>query len=230
MSSEDQVKSAWDYVLRTVFQVYADPNQVNIQNAMNSMFAFSATKKGFTGAQVHVPQPLPQTFPKVHVDPVGSVQVQATPAVDSVPDGAIVLHEPGDVDKFKSIYMHIITDRELSDHEILQASGCLGYALRECLRGDQLSDPEVVQKFDSPVHSELVIKYDYDTDSSQRSDPKAHYLEAFNLAKKYIFEGTPVRKTDQQGYGTRGTRLVDGLGNIAPNGNDAALVSFMVAV
>lgn len=96
--------------------------------------------------------------------------------------------------------------RELSDEEIDRVSGCLGYAFRAALAGEGLSSAEV----EISDLTGMVLEWGYDSTKCRRDDPD--FAAAFALAKQYIGEGTPVRKTDRAGAGTRGTRLVEGIG------------------
>jgi quinol monooxygenase YgiN len=94
--------------------------------------------------------------------------------------------------------------------ELQQISGCLGYALREQLAGEPLSD----YRFEVKDKRITVLEYYYDATKSQRDDPD--FIEAFRKAEQYILEGTPIRKTDRAGRGTKGTRLVEGVGKTFP--------------
>jgi hypothetical protein len=86
----------------------------------------------------------------------------------------------------------------------------LGYALREQLAGEPLSD----YRFEVKDKRITVLEYYYDATKSQRDDPD--FIEAFRKAEQYILEGTPIRKTDRAGRGTKGTRLVEGVGKTFP--------------
>jgi hypothetical protein len=99
----------------------------------------------------------------------------------------------------------MVIDGHLTEAEISRASGCLGYALKEVLAGEDLSEPEVRES----INCMRFIFY-YDSTKSRRDDPDL--MQAFEKAERYIEEGTPVRKTNRAGYGTRGTRLVEGIG------------------
>lgn len=114
-------------------------------------------------------------------------------------------------------YLKVIADRILTPDEYNRLSGCLGYALREVLAGESLSDPDVEFESKSEYYWEdtkgnTILLYYYDSTKSQRDDPD--YLEAFNKAETYIKNGTPIRKTNRAGANTQGTRLVEGIGEI----------------
>ncbi|GAB4453446.1 MAG: hypothetical protein OHK0029_06280 [Armatimonadaceae bacterium] len=104
--------------------------------------------------------------------------------------------------------IRLVFDRELSGDELRRASGCLGYALRIYLGGEDLSEPTVVSLPGQPT----VALYRYDSTKAIRSEPDI--AEAVCVARHYLEEGTPVRTTNRAGEGTRGTRLVDGLGPV----------------
>jgi hypothetical protein len=106
-------------------------------------------------------------------------------------------------------HLHLTVHRCLTSDEIARVSGCLGYAFTEVLRGDTLSDPEVLLQVFT-ASGPTVIRYEYDTDSSTRSSPDPQ--AALEKAAEYIMDGTPIRKTNRQGAGTQGTRLVKGIG------------------
>lgn len=101
---------------------------------------------------------------------------------------------------------HSTRVRGLNAEAIRRASGCLGYALRQELAGEDLSDPE--QEMNG--NGLAALAFYYDLTKSRRDDPDV--FAAFELARQYIVEGTPARKTDRQGAGTKGTRLVEGIG------------------
>jgi hypothetical protein len=133
-----------------------------------------------------------------------SSRAGAEPAADkdwmSINDFISAEHGPS---CFYEIMM--VIDSPLTDEEISRASGCLGYALREVLAGEDLSEPEV-----TAFPRSVQLAYHYDSTKSRRDDPD--YLSAFEKAARYIEEGTPVRRTNRAGAGTKGTRLVEGIG------------------
>jgi hypothetical protein len=99
-------------------------------------------------------------------------------------------------------------DRVLTTEEAMQASGAIGYALRENMAGEDLSFP-TIELFSA---GKTVLSYGYDSTKSRRDDYYA--CEAFEAAATYIVEGSPVRKTNRAGRGTAGTRLVEGIGPV----------------
>ena len=101
----------------------------------------------------------------------------------------------------------VITSRPISDLEISQVSGCIGYALRQVLAGEDLSLPKVHQ-----TGTRTILEFGYDSTKSQRDDP--NFEGAFWLAKEYVSTGTPIRSTNRAGAGTKGTSLVNGVPNL----------------
>lgn len=112
-----------------------------------------------------------------------------------------------EADEFSRIRMTFSS--ELGQIGIAVVSQCLGYALSATLAGEWLSDPIEVTS-PNELYPATVLEYYYDSTKSRRDD--LHNDEAEELARKYIDEGTPTRKTDRAGKGTKGTRLVRGLG------------------
>lgn len=102
-----------------------------------------------------------------------------------------------------------VVERYLTPDEITRVAGCVGYALRQELAGEDLSEPHVIQ---SVRAGQTVLLFGYDSTKSRRDDPD--FAEAFRLAARYVAEGTPVRLTNRAGAGTKGTRLVAGLGQV----------------
>lgn len=104
-------------------------------------------------------------------------------------------------------YFSVIVDRSLSLAEVSQVAGAVGYAFRQVLHGESLSEPDVKQGIGF-----VELTFFYDTTKSQSDDPDFH--EAFETARDYIQFGSPVRKTDRSGPGTKGTQLVTGIGEV----------------
>jgi len=103
--------------------------------------------------------------------------------------------------------VRVCIGRHLTADEVARVAGCIGYALRQELAGEDLSDPHVIQSFRA---QQTILLFGYDSTKSQRDDPD--FEQAFLLALRYIVEGTPVRSTNRAGVGTKGTRLVEGIG------------------
>jgi hypothetical protein len=105
----------------------------------------------------------------------------------------------------------VLVERRLNEEEISRLSGCLGYALRQTLAGEDLSEPSgfLLSTFPADGRQATILEYAYDSTKSRRDDPD--YALAFELAQEYVFSGSPIRTTDRAGAGTKGTRLVEGI-------------------
>lgn len=91
----------------------------------------------------------------------------------------------------------------LSPVESDRVTGCLNYALAKL--GGDVAELQDVQY----VNGKTQFLYNYDSTSSTRTQP--HFVEAFNDALEFITDGTPIRRTNNQG--AAGTRLVEGIGS-----------------
>lgn len=100
--------------------------------------------------------------------------------------------------------IRVVLKGTLDDTELGLASGCVGYAFAVHYGGDGLSDPVEVIRRNGETAFTLVPAGPYRSNPENRSD----FLQD---AKMFIADGTPIRKTDRSGPGTRGTRLVHGL-------------------
>jgi hypothetical protein len=99
--------------------------------------------------------------------------------------------------------------RVLTDAEVSQVSGCLGYALRVEIAGEDLSDPVMIVR----TYGETYLTYWYDSTKGARSSRDGQ--AALELAAQLIVEGSPLRKSNRSGPNTIGTRLVQGIGPVA---------------
>lgn len=101
-------------------------------------------------------------------------------------------------------------DRALTTEEIWLVSGCIGYALRQWLRGNDLSLPlaQIGTLWGANTSTQLFFNYDSSDCYGE------HVQEAFDAAALYVEEGSPVRKTDRAGVGTAGTSLCQGIGPV----------------
>ena len=123
--------------------------------------------------------------------------------------------------------IRVDVSQRLDENEIALLSGCLGYALREQVRGEDLSIPNAeeviagVQVPSSMTHHGapplgavvgLRLYYSYDTSKTRSDDPL--FNEAFRKATEYIQNGTPRRKTNRSGPNRMGTSLVKGIGRV----------------
>lgn len=119
-----------------------------------------------------------------------------------------------------------VCDRRLSEREAANLSGCLGYALRATLATGEkaLSEPHVSYVGPEPAGMNgpcfTVLEYASDSRQTVRTEPDPK--GAFDTAREYVTEGgSPLRTTDREGPGTKGTRLTQGL-------DEPANVSFYV--
>ncbi|MGC4043630.1 MAG: hypothetical protein QM758_07470 [Armatimonas sp.] len=99
-------------------------------------------------------------------------------------------------------------DRALTATEVMEAAGCIGYALRINVAAGRLSLP-VLEAADD---HKTVLSFSYDSIKSERWMPSV--VRAFREAARYIVEGTPRRTTNRAGLGTAGTPLCDGIGPV----------------
>jgi len=108
--------------------------------------------------------------------------------------------------------IRVVCDRRLDWPDIGRLAGCLAYALKATLAGEELGEP-AVEFACSPAGGSLaftVVEFAYDASRSIRTEPDP--IEAFRVAREYLLSGgTPVRTTNREGPGTQGTRLVEGL-------------------
>jgi len=107
--------------------------------------------------------------------------------------------------------IRVVCDRRLNWPDIGRLAGCLAYALKATLAGEELGEPSV-EFACSPGGSVTftVVEFAYDASLSIRTEPDP--IEAFRVAREYLLSGgTPVRTTNREGSGTQGTRLVEGL-------------------
>ncbi|WP_394794901.1 hypothetical protein [Armatimonas sp.] len=98
-------------------------------------------------------------------------------------------------------------DALLTDTQVYQAAGCIGYALRQTLHGESLSEPEKAKRTGD---GRTIVRFSYDSTKSQSDDPDDQ--SAFEIAGQYVREGSPLRTTNRAGANTAGTRLCEGLG------------------
>ena len=102
-----------------------------------------------------------------------------------------------------------LCDRALTEEEVRRFAGCLGYALKATLAGDELGEPTVCYPAAGGTISFTVMEFSWGSTSSTRTAPD--YSEAFCKAREFVFAGTPLRTTDREGKGTKDTRLVEGI-------------------
>lgn len=101
--------------------------------------------------------------------------------------------------------LRIEANRALTEAEVADLWHLVAYNYASTVRGDGTSKPER-----DSTHSFVV---DFDTTSSQRSDPMAALGDFEVNLDAWLTSGSPIRKTDRAGTGTAGTRAVEGLGD-----------------
>ena len=104
--------------------------------------------------------------------------------------------------------IRVVTAGHLDPVEIVCVLGCLGYALQAMLAGDEVGMPVVSYVVKHGRVTATILEMFYDSESTIRTEPDP--AEAFQLARQYVAEGTPSRKTSRSG--PMGTRLVEGIG------------------
>ena len=104
--------------------------------------------------------------------------------------------------------IRVVTAGHLDPVEIVCVLGCLGYALQANLAGDEVGMPAVSFELVRGCITKTVLEMSYDCTKSIRTEPDPKL--AFELARQYIVEGTPCRKTGRSG--PVGSRLMEGIG------------------
>lgn len=98
--------------------------------------------------------------------------------------------------------MRFQANRKLSDDEKIRFAGMVGYAYSAKVRGEGVGIPESDSPFSFVVRA--------DTTKTRRDDLGQALGEFEDLLPEIVNEGSPIRKTNQAGAGTAGTRLVEG--------------------
>lgn len=91
--------------------------------------------------------------------------------------------------------------RALTDAEMRQVAGLLGYAWRASMAGESLGQPQRVGKKTFVVSADVT--------KSRRDDVGDGWFEFLGQVPAIIQHGSPVRTTDRAGIGTKGTRLLE---------------------
>jgi len=98
--------------------------------------------------------------------------------------------------------MRFQANRPISESEARKMAQIIGYNYRATVAGESLGDPEMDSPYSFTVYS--------DTTKTRRDDLGIAMEEFEDNFDNMIQEGSPVRKTDRAGQGTKNTRLVDG--------------------
>jgi len=136
--------------------------------------------------------------------PVEHPAVQGGAVFDSVSVDDQVFHRRQDkVYPGEPYAIRLQANRPLTDDEAQQVAGAMGYAYRATVAGEPLGMPERDTPYSFVVGA--------DTTKSARDDLGMALEEFEDTLPTMISEGSPVRKTDRAGAGTKGTRLVEGM-------------------
>lgn len=112
--------------------------------------------------------------------------------------------------------IRVETSKPLRSDALEMIGQAVGYALKETILGDELvligveQLPELSNGHIVDGGGKSVLTYEFDSTSSRRSAPD--YSIAFDVADTRIFHGSKVRLTNKAGAGTKGTKLVEGIG------------------
>lgn len=121
-------------------------------------------------------------------------------------EGAVWVRRQGEVYPTVPYSFALRADRPITDEEMRHMASLAGYAYAATIAGERLGEPHRVDDRTFIVAA--------DTTKSARDDLAAA-LDQFEQALPGILvDGSPVRTTDRAGVGTRGTRLVPGMGPI----------------
>jgi hypothetical protein len=104
-----------------------------------------------------------------------------------------------------------VRDNLIPPDEVDRLVGCVGYALKEVVRGEEADHLKTTHDV---LRNRTRVHIGYDSTKTRSDDPD--FAEAERKIKQYICEGTPLRKTNRAGEGTKGTRLVEGLEGVTP--------------
>ena len=108
-------------------------------------------------------------------------------------------------------YIRVDINKYLSQKEVEQVSGAVGYAAKVNLRGESLSDPEVTQK-KFYRRDCTILCFHYDLTKSASDDVSAHFETFRNDLEHFIVAGTPAYKAAKNGH-PKGFQLVKGIGD-----------------
>lgn len=161
-----------------------------------------------------VPQ-APQGHPETFQHPLGSPENPVNATSDAVQSGEVfdtvvskgrTFHRVRDgVAPMEPQAIRIQADRALDEDDLATIAQMTGYSLRTAGQGEGASDPIRDSPFSFNVHNDTT-----------KGDQYMH-LDRFQAnLHTFIHQGTPVRKTDRGGPGTKGTRLINGYGRNAP--------------
>ena len=99
--------------------------------------------------------------------------------------------------------MRIQASRPLSDEEVQKVAQLTGYQHRQTLNGEGLSDPARCG------NASVLVG----TDNTKSAGRKSMFSEFEDGLETTLQEGSRLRTTNRSGPGTKGTRLIEGLGS-----------------
>ena len=118
---------------------------------------------------------------------------------------------PNETVSYDFTAIRVVVDRRLVEDDVVRLARCLGYALKATLVGEELGEPSASytagEEDDGLVFT--LVEFSYNAKSSTRTKPDAKL--AFEVAREYIRDGSPIRTTDREGPGTMNTRLAEGI-------------------
>lgn len=149
----------------------------------------------------------------------GGARYSFDPFVENggVADQVVVLNRTGDGEELYGTVFHRRRDgvapywpyamrfqanRPLSPDEMRHAAGLIGYAYRANVRGESLGEPVPDTPYSFTVSA--------DSTKTARDDVGVAFAEFEDALPDLIASGSPVRKTDRSGPGTKGTKLIEG--------------------
>jgi hypothetical protein len=100
--------------------------------------------------------------------------------------------------------MRIQANRELQEGEARKLAGLVGYVYRTTIAGERLSEPGIDSPFSFTVGA--------DTTKSARDDLGEGFLQFEESLRDTIQDGSPLRKTDKAGVGTKAPVSLTGSG------------------
>jgi hypothetical protein len=156
-----------------------------------------------TGRKIRVEKAKPLPDGKTVPVPADDPRLQAGEVFDKVESDWGTFHRRREGVFPNTPYaMRLQANRPLSENEKKQMAGLVGYAYRTTVAGESLGDPDSDSPYSFMVSADM---------TKSRRDDLGIALEEFEeKLPEMIQEGSPVRKTNQAGPGTAGTRLVEG--------------------
>lgn len=156
-----------------------------------------------------------QGHPETFQHPLGSPDnpilgtsdaVQSGEVFDTVVSKGRTFHRVRDgVEPIEPQAIRIQADRALDEDDLATIAQMTGYSLRTAGQGEGASDPVQDSAYSFIVHN----------DTTKGGQHK--HLDRFQAnLHTFMHQGTPVRKTDRGGPGTKGTSLIEGFGRDAP--------------